>query len=70
MGDRTAYVLANLSDNTQEIKIRLENKEEQVFKRSAYVLDEEQKYDGMKPADGWLSVSLNPWELTIIEPIK
>lgn len=66
-GDQVGYALANLSGKSQEIQIKLVRDNERLFKRSGYVLDKERNQKGLKPINGWLSITLQPWELAIVE---
>jgi hypothetical protein len=66
-GDKVAYALTNLSEKSQTIQIELVKGNEALFKLSGYVLDKEQNQKGLKPDNGWLTITLQPWELAIVK---
>ncbi len=66
-GDKTAYALANLSDSTQKIRIKLEGENNGLFCSSGYASGKEQKQTGIIPENGCINLIMRPWELAMVK---
>ena len=66
-GDKVGYAITNLSEKSQTVQIKLVKDMERLFKLSGYVLDKSQNQNGLRPVNGWLTITLQPWELAIVE---
>ena len=66
-GVKLAYAICNLSDKSQDIKIKLENNFDKTYELTGYVLDQEVKQNLNPDKDGWLAITMEPWQLSIIK---
>jgi hypothetical protein len=62
-----AYTLANLSDKSQEIQMQLISKSGKTFELMGYELDKEVKQNMISDNDGWITLKLAPWQLSVVK---
>ena len=68
-GNKIIYTLANLSDKTQEIQIKLLSESKEPLEFTGYVLDQEIKQNIAADKNGSLALTLAPWQLSVIKQV-
>jgi len=69
-GDRQGTALANLSGEKQDIKIRVEANDGLLFQFVGCRHGQSRRQQGLAPRDGWVQVTMLPWELAFLKAEK
>lgn len=65
--NETAYTLVNLSDKSQEVRIKLNKTYKEALVFTGYELDQEVKQNIIPENSEWVMMKLAPWQLSLIK---